>query len=80
MQGRARGRGGPVLFSNVILILDFQLGFNEMPGERMIFIFEEKNNKDFQPALAALWALTGGREAGQRLRALLFERPGSSSY
>lgn len=48
------GEGLPVLFSNVILILDFQPGVNEMPGERVIFIFEKKNNKGFQSALAEL--------------------------
>lgn len=64
MQDRAGGRSGSVLFSNVILILDFQPGINEMLGERVIFIFEKKNNKDFQSVLAGLWALRGGREDG----------------
>lgn len=74
MQDRAGGSGGPVLFSNVILILDFQPGVNEMPGERVIFIFERKNNKDFQSALAGLWALRGGREDGPGTQIIAFRK------
>lgn len=43
MQDEVGGRNGPILFSNVILILDF----SELPGERVILYLRRKIIKTF---------------------------------